>query len=136
MQKLLLDVNIILDVAFDREPHTEASKKVLGLVEAKRAAGYLSAVSYPILHYFLKKDLGRHEAMNFLSEFLRLFRTAAVDEAVIADAMMREDGDFEDNIQIVCAEKIKADYIVTRNTVHFKKSEIQALTPAEYLVLA
>ncbi|KIR03978.1 hypothetical protein P261_02793 [Lachnospiraceae bacterium TWA4] len=39
--------------------------------------------------------------------------------------------DFEDAVQSVLAEKIKADFIVTRNIRDFKKSKVMALTPSE-----
>ena len=41
--------------------------------------------------------------------------------------------DYEDAIQSVTAERIKADFIITRNVRDFKSSKITALTPAEYL---
>lgn len=42
--------------------------------------------------------------------------------------------DFEDAVQSTIAERIHADYIITRNIRDFHKSGITAMTPKEYLV--
>lgn len=41
--------------------------------------------------------------------------------------------DFEDALQSVTAERIHADYIITRNVKDFKKSKTVAFTPTEFL---
>ena len=41
--------------------------------------------------------------------------------------------DFEDALQSVAAERLKADYIITRNVRDYLKSSVTALSPAEYL---
>lgn len=39
--------------------------------------------------------------------------------------------DFEDCLVARCAEKIKADYIITRNVKDFRDSAVEAITPEE-----
>ena len=41
--------------------------------------------------------------------------------------------DFEDCLQMECAESFCAQYIVTRNTADYVTSKIPAVTPTEYL---
>jgi hypothetical protein len=41
--------------------------------------------------------------------------------------------DFEDALQSVTAERIHADYIITRNVRDFSDSSIMAFTPSELL---
>ena len=41
--------------------------------------------------------------------------------------------DFEDAVQSVTAERIHANYIITRNVRDFTKSSVMAFTPAELL---
>ena len=41
--------------------------------------------------------------------------------------------DFEDAVQMCCASRIKADYIVTRNIRDFQNSKVIALKPSELL---
>lgn len=42
-------------------------------------------------------------------------------------------GDYEDAIQSVCAARVRADYIVTRNGKDFVNSPVPAITPADLL---
>jgi len=41
--------------------------------------------------------------------------------------------DFEDAVQSVTAERIRTDYIITRNIRDFRKSKVPSLTPTEFL---
>ena len=41
--------------------------------------------------------------------------------------------DFEDAVQSVASEFNKIDYIITRNTKDFENSEIEAITPKDFL---
>ncbi len=41
--------------------------------------------------------------------------------------------DYEDALQMICAERIKAEYIVTRNTTDFTGSKVPAITPYELI---
>lgn len=62
----------------------------------------------------------------------RLTVTGASHEKVV-DAVNREDfPDFEDCLQVQCAKKIKADYIITRNVSDYVCSNVQAVTPKEF----
>ena len=51
---------------------------------------------------------------------------------LLFDGDFRQD-DFEDAVQSAIAERIRADYIVTRNIRDFGKSAVPAVTPAEVL---
>ncbi|MDD1422582.1 PIN domain-containing protein [Dolichospermum sp. ST_sed1] len=50
--KILLDTNIIIDNALEREPFWDASEQVLSLIEQGTIAGYISACNpqdFPIV---------------------------------------------------------------------------------------
>ena len=64
-----------------------------------------------------------------LSEFLSI---VAVDKAVLGRAMAIPE-DYEDAIQIACAEACKADFIITRDASDYKRAPVKTLTPSEYL---
>lgn len=44
--KVLLDTNIILDVALERQPFFEASEQVLAFAEQGQITGYISASTF------------------------------------------------------------------------------------------
>ncbi len=133
MHKLFIDINVILDVAAVRHPHHEASQKILTLIENKKAVGYLSAVSCPILYYLIRKEIGTGKAADFIRDILRLFIVVEVNRTILEKSLETTAKDFEDGIQMVCAETCRADYIITRDSSDYKKLAIKALSPAEYL---
>jgi predicted nucleic acid-binding protein len=133
--RILLDVNVVLDVLADREPFAEDAAAVLAEVEAGNLQGYLAAHTVTTLHFLLVRHLGQARARRALSDLLRLVELVPVDEDRIRHALAADWPDFEDAVQAACAEKAGVDYLVTRNKRDFKKSAIRAVTPAELLAL-
>ena len=68
-------------------------------------------------------------AMNLL--FSLIFTFTELSPSDLTSAARLQWDDFEDALQSVTAERIHADYIVTRNVRDFLKSKITAFTPAE-----
>jgi predicted nucleic acid-binding protein len=133
--RALIDVNVVLDVLAEREPFVSDSQAVLQLVEAGAVEGVLAAHSVTTLHYLLSKHLSKAKARKTLEDLLHLVRIVAVDEDRIRHALAMNWADFEDAVQAACAEKAEADYLVTRDKRGFKGSVVQAVTPAELVVL-
>lgn len=57
--KVLLDTNIIVDNALERQPFWETSEQVLLLVEQGQVEGYISASTFGDLYYIIRKARGR-----------------------------------------------------------------------------
>ena len=62
-----------------------------------------------------------------------VFHLEELNESDLVNAANLCWDDFEDAVQSVTAERIKADYIITRNVRDFKNSKVTAFTPTEYL---
>lgn len=133
MHKLFIDINVILDVAVVRSPYFSASQKILSYIEKGKASGYISALSCAIIYYLVQKETCHKKAVAYIRDLLKLFTIVEVNKKILNRALEIELTDFEDNIQIACAEDCKADYIVTRNFDDYKKSESAFISPAEYL---
>ena len=131
--KLFIDINVVLDVAGEREPHWESSQKVLSLIEKKKAAGFISAASYPTLFYLLSREIGPVDTRDFLGVLMELLSIVAVNRALLEKAMSVETDDFEDAIQMAGAKACRADFIVTRDLRGYRRSPVKVLTPSEYL---
>jgi len=132
MDKLLIDINIVLDVVLDREVDG-SSADVMNLIDEGKAQGFLSATSYTTIFYLTNKYLDHRKATSVIKDLLAVLEVSTVDEKILTLALNEKGPDFEDNIQIVCARHAKADYIVTRNLSHFKFSSTKAVSPTEYL---
>ena len=132
MDRLLIDINVVLDVLLDRVLDG-SSAAVMNLIDEGKARGSLSANSYTTIYYLTNKYLDHRKAINVIKDLLAILQVATVDEKVLTLALNEKGPDFEDNIQIVCAHLAKADFIITRNLSHFKYSSTKALSPTEYL---
>jgi predicted nucleic acid-binding protein len=132
VDKLLIDINIVLDVVLDREVDG-SSAAVMNLIDEGKAKGWLSAISYATIYFLTNKYLDHRKTINVIKDLLAILQVSTVDEKTLTSALNEQGPDFEDNIQIVCARSAKADYIITRNLSHFKYSSTKALSPTEYL---
>lgn len=133
--KLFLDANVILDVLAKREPWFNDSAAVLSLLEADGFEGIAAAHSITTLFYLTAKHLGQRRATAKLLDILKLVSVAPVDEETILKGLALGWSDFEDALQLLCADTSGADYLVTRNTQDFESESIPVVTPAELLAI-
>lgn len=133
--RVLLDTNVLLDFLLEREGFADSSADVVRAVERREHAGLLSPTSLTTVYYFLRKARGHEEASRCLRELLRLFAVAPVDHAVVAAALRREGGDFEDHVIAEAAIAAKAEAIITRDNRGFPNAGIPVMTPAVLLAL-
>ena len=131
MKRLLLDVNVVLDVLLDRAPHADASSVVWAAIEEGVADGVLAAHAVTTIHYLSAKALGARRARQNTDALLSVFGVAAVDEGVVRTANALGWNDFEDAVTAAAAQRAKCAAIVTRNARDFAGSPVRVLTPAE-----
>jgi len=131
LRRLLIDVNVVLDVLLDRRPFAESSSAVWAAVEQGEAEGLLSAHAVTTLHYLNARAVGARAARETTEALLSVFNVAAVDESVLVSALALGWTDFEDAVTAAAARKAKCDAIVTRNPRDFTKSPIRVLAPSE-----
>ena len=132
--KLLVDANILLDVMQARKTHVEDSSLIWKLCETGEAEGYVSALTFANLVYAMRKELDPKDIHSVLDKLRLIFHIAALSEADLKQASKMEWKDFEDAIQCATAERIGADYILTRNVKDFLQSrKVFAFTPSEFL---
>ena len=131
--KLLIDANILLDVLQNREPHVQASSVVWKLCETEKAKGYVSALTFANLVYIMRKELDPKKIAETLKALSLIFEFADFNVSDLTHAAELEWDDFEDAVQSVTAERVHADYIITRNVRDFAKSKVVAFTPSELI---
>lgn len=131
--KVLLDTNVILDVLCAREPFLAASSAVCKLCETEQLDGHLSALSVPNIVYILRKDLDPARTQQVIEQLSLFLSVEDLRAADLRKAAAMQLSDFEDALQMVCAARIQADCIVTRNVRDFLSSKVPALTPADLL---
>lgn len=131
--KVLIDTNVILDVLCNRADFVENAKQIFKLCEVKKVDGYISALSIPNIVYIMRKELDSEKTADILEKLSLIFQIADLKSSDIMKAARLGFNDYEDAIQSVCASRIKADYIITRNIKDFTKSKVVAIKPSEFL---
>lgn len=135
MKRLLLDVNVVLDVLLERSPHSEHAAALWTLIETGRAAGLLSAHAVTIVHYLVAHEHDRRRARHAIDRLLSVYTVAAVDDAVIRAAVRLGWADFEDAVTAAAAASAGCDALVTRNLRDFKGSPVPVIDAATALAL-
>jgi predicted nucleic acid-binding protein len=129
---VLIDTNILLDVALKREPFYQAS--ALALAKARGLGDtLLCAISVTTLHYFLRQKLGEKGARLFLDQCVNAMTVAKVEKSTLQAALTNPMTDFEDGVIAQAALAYAASLILTRNPKDFIKSPVPALSPEDYL---
>lgn len=131
--KLLIDANILLDVLQNREPFVQASSVIWKLCETEKAKGYVSALTFANLVYIMRKELDPEKIEETLHALSLIFEFADFNASDLLRAAELNWDDFEDAVQSVTAERIHADYIITRNVRDFIRSKVVAFTPSELI---
>ncbi len=135
MRRVLFDTSIVMDVLLDREPYVAASAAAWAAAESGAAEGLLAEPAVTTLHYLAAMELGAAKARHVVSDILTVFRVAALDSAVLDEALHSPYSDFEDAITAAAARLAGCDFIVTRDPKRFRASPIRAFTPEAVLPL-
>lgn len=135
MTRILLDVNVVVDVLLDRTVHLGASTAVWRAAEAGLAEALLAAHGITTVHYLIRKQIGADRAKAAIARILTGFKVAPIHSTVIFEAMALDWPDFEDAVTAVAAQHAECEFIVTRDPGGFRRSAVRALTPEQALVL-
>lgn len=135
MKRVLLDVNVVLDVLANREPFAKDAEAVLARIEDGELRGYVAAHTVTTLHFLLSKHLSKAKARKVLLDLLQLVGVVSVDEDRLRHALGMGWAYFEDAVQAACAESAETDFLVTRDKSGFKRSAVKPVTPSELLAL-
>ncbi len=135
MKRLLIDTNVVLDVLLDRKPHVEASTAVWAAVETGVVEGLLAAHAVTTIHYLVRKEMDATKAMRIVAAMLKVFGVAAVQGAVLQEALQLPCPDFEDAVTAAAARLAGCNYIVTRDPKGFRGSPVRSLTPEAIIPL-
>ena len=134
MNKVFLDTNVLLDIILAREG-AERAKKIMALaVQKKGIRVYASFLSMANIAYILRKN-GNEACWQCIKELSKVCGVLPMTDAQMYDVLQGTPTlDFEDSLQIACADHASCDIIVTSNTRHFKPcTDIPVFSPEEFL---
>ncbi len=131
--KVLLDLNVVLDVVLNRQPWVVEAKQIWNAHQSGVIDGFLTATELTNLFYIVRRIAGEPTARSAVRACLATFSIEPVDQAILEEADRQPGLDFEDNVCIACAMAAGIDLIVTRDPAGFSQSPIAAESPVEFL---
>ncbi len=131
---MLLDTDVLVDVALDRRPHSDPASELLDRIEHGAEAAYIAWHSVSNLYYIVEPSLGNVSARDFIVELSRFVAVAETGTDGIRYAAELPMADFEDAMQVAAARACGARHIVTRNVRDYERSPIRAVDPREALI--
>ena len=130
---MLLDTDVLIDVALDRRPHSDSASELLDRIEHGAEAAFMAWHTVSNLYYIVAPTLGGLSTRDFIVELTRFVTVAETDTEDIHFAAELPMVDFEDAMQVAAARACGARHIVTRNVRDYERSPIRAVAPQEAL---
>ena len=132
---ILIDLNVLLDVIQERQPHFSSSAALLDYLLKQESKAWVPAHAITTIHYLVARHASRKAADQAVDWLLARFRVAPVSSTELLRARALALNDYEDAVVVAAAEQAECETIVTRNIADFTESPIPARTPEEYLIL-
>ncbi|HVT61744.1 MAG TPA: PIN domain-containing protein [Thermoanaerobaculia bacterium] len=132
--RLMLDLNVVLDVVQRREPFYLASAAVLSRALQKPDVVCLPSHALTTLHYIVAKYAGAEHAGALVDWVLAHLEIVPQDRDQFMRARSLRFDDFEDAALSSAAEAAGCELIITRNVADFASSPVRAVTPEEFLL--
>ena len=130
---LLVDTDILIDVALDRRPHADAAAELLNALERREATGFIAWHSVANFHYLVVSKQGSSATKAFLLELLQFIQVAPTSTDSVRFAAGLPMRDFEDALQAAAAVACGANTIATRNVRDYSRSPVRGATPSALL---
>jgi predicted nucleic acid-binding protein len=131
--KVMIDLNVILDVLQKRDPFYETSAALLAAAETGHIQGYIAAHGVTTLFYLIQKAKSSSEARATITNLLQFLKIGPVDQATIEQALNLDYRDFEDAVQMMSAVQCKADCLITRNIKDYQPALLTVIQPVDFL---
>ena len=131
---LLIDTNVILNYLLQRDDkELDASNIIIKKCVSGECIGYIAFHTISTLWYVLRKKDDQIKR-EYLKSICEIFLVASASQKEILDAIENSEFiDFEDCLQDKCAKDVDADYIITCNVKDYKSSEVEAITPSDFI---
>ena len=128
---ILIDTDVLVDVAMDRAPFAQAASEVLNLVELGYEKACIAWHSVSNLYYLMSPGHGGMDIRDFIVQLTHIVEVATTDTEGVRYAASLPMKDFEDAMQVAAARACGAGHIVTRNFKDYIHSPIPAISPQD-----
>ena len=130
MKKVFLDSNVILDSILHRDGY-EFVDQIFQFSMNHWIKNCTSVLSFANIAYILRK-MPSVELQKTLSDIFKSISILPMGDMVVYNALKTNHPDFEDALQIACADQECCDLSITRDKRHYKDTPIPVYTPEEF----
>lgn len=130
---VLLDTDVLIDVALGRDPHAEPAGQLLDALEHRPGSACIAWHSVANFYYLVSPARGRGDARQFLVDLTRFVDIAPTTTESVRLAAGLPMRDFEDALQVAAALACGAEVIATRNVRDYANAPVRAVTPKSLL---
>lgn len=130
LSSVLVDTNVILDVAEVREPWLVDSLTLLDLIRNGRLRGFVAGHSLTTIGYVVRRARGAPAALEAVSRTLNILDVVPLGTTDFREAVDMGLSDFEDAVQAVACLRAGASVLATRNERDYRGAPVATRTPA------
>lgn len=126
--KVFLDTNVILDALLEREPFARSAKLLLLLSSVNEIDACCGASQFTDLFYLMRRQedaVPCEQTIKQLKAFREQMQVCSLTEDDIDRALDSGWNDFEDACVYSMADRVGADYLITRDQDDFEGSLIK-----------
>lgn len=130
---MLLDTDVLIDLALDRRPHSGPATELLDRIEHGPENAFVAWHTVSNFYYLVAPSRGDTGTRDFIVELTRFVAVASTNTESLRYAAALPMADFEDAMQVAAAHACGARHIVTRNLRDYRHSPIPAMSPRDVL---
>ena len=134
--KVVIDNNVVIDALKPRQPFDTEAKALFRAFGQEKFEPYVTANSLTDIFYVLRRgnDANAAKAKAVVANLVSVVNVIPLSETDCTNALALPMDDFEDALIDVCAQKINADYIVSRDEKFLKAgTTVEVITPGQLL---
>ncbi len=127
---VLVDTDVLVDLALDRQPHGGPASSLLDVLESRPGTGFVAWHSVSNFFYLVAPKRGRSRTREFLMDLARFIDVAPTTTESLRYAGKLAMKDFEEAMQVAAALACGAEVIATRNARDYATAPIKGMNPA------
>ena len=130
---MLIDNNVLVDFALDREDFALVAEELLNRIEQTSTSAFVAWHSVATFHFLVARETDRATARAFVMQLTTFLTVVSTGHEEFRYALSLPMADFEDAMQVAAAHAAGAQHIVTRDIGDFTNSPIPAILPEQAL---
>lgn len=132
---LLLDTNVFIDYLGRQKPFFECAERVVAAGYFGDAQLWVPVQSVKDAFFILRKYIDSARLQHSFVSVFDVVKPVGLsgDDAVRAARLAWDD--YEDCLIALAADKVKADYLITRDSKGFERSSVPPMSPSDWLVM-